>query len=517
MTVPSSDGGHQPPGAVGRIVAVTTLLAALRRRWRLWLSGAGLGILVAVAFSLAAPPPHTASTVLLLQHPSETDGARAMLTDARLVESRAVAQAAIESLGRAMTARQLTDQYEATVLSDVLLQIKVEGPSDGEAVRRAEAVATAFLAFRSAEIERQSAVALKNLEERQRALTTEVLEVTDQVNARTGPQGPEALRALGDLLVRRATVNETLGSVRQRIEVATFDTDSVIEKTRVVDPAGEEERSPVKVAGFNMVAGLVLGLLLSTGWIVVQEATSDHQRRRDDVAAALGAPVAVSVDPLRGPRWARRRCFRKRLATPPPDVVRAVKHIREALEEIGGGKRALVFVSVKSDDAAALVLAATTLGLMHDETSVLVVDLTRRSTLARLTKVRPDEPDWLPSVGSESALWVSFPSTQMPDLDEAGPAELADQVDVVLTLATIDPAVGAGHLIEVADSAIVVATAGRSSETTLGSVAQMIEAAGLRLHSTVLVGADGGDDSVGLLGLRATRQAAIVPRGDARP
>lgn len=498
----SLNGDHGAPDA-GRIVSMHTLTAALRRRWRLWMSGAVAGAAAALALSALSPPQHTATTILLLAHPGQTDGSRAMVTDARLVKSRAVAQRAIDDLRLRMAPQQLVEEYEPGVLSDDLLQIKVSAPSDREAVRRAEAVASSFLTFRRDEVQRQSKVAIQNLEERQRELNLELLEVNEAINARTGAQGKDALDALADLLVRRNTLNDMLGGVRQRIQNSTFDTDDITEKSRVLDPAREDPRSPRKAAVVNTAAGLILGLLLTTGLIVVQEATTDRLRRREDVAAALGVSIGSSLGAIRGPMWFQRRRFRRFLATPTPDVVRLGGHLLGALGRVGPGRRALVLVSVDSDATAALALASTTLRLLEEGRSVLVVDLTRSNILARLTKVRPDVADRLPLVGTTSALWLSTPPGQMPELQvtEASDIyrELAAQVDVVLALATVDPVIGANHLIELAPTAVVAATAGRATAVGLRSVAQLIAAAGLQLHSAVLVGADHADESAGLL------------------
>lgn len=509
--------GDAPAVEAGHLVSVPALVAALRRRWRLWVCGALLGTVAAVAFSWAVPPEHTATTTLLMEHPAGSNKARTILTDAQLVESRIVAQGAVESLDLRMSAAQLVDQYRPTVLSDDLLQIRVSGPSDREAVRRVEAVAVSFLEFRRDEIQRQSAVALKNLEERQRQLTAELLTVTDGINARTKAQEEAELRTLGELLVRRASLNDKLGGVNQRIDTATFETESINEKTRVIDPGGPDERSPVKAAASNVLVAVILGLLATTGWIVLQEVTTDRLRRREDVARALNAPIAASIEALHGPMWLQRRRFRKLLENPSPSVTGAIEHVQGVLDRSGPGQCSLVLVSVESDVTAALAVAATTLRLMREERSVLLVDLTQRNILARLTNVRPEEPDRLPLVGSASALWVSFPPHQRPRLEgmQGGPDHdqmVFAEVDVVLALATIDPAIGAYNLTEVSSTAVVVATAGRSTETRLVSVAQMSEAAGLRLHSTILVGADANDESVAPLTRRAQTRASMTPR-----
>ena len=70
--------------------------------------------------------------------------------------------------------------------------------------------------------------------------------------------------------------------------------------------------------------------------------------------------------------------------------------------------------------------------------------------------------------------------------------------DVILVLATLDPARGAEHLREWAANAVAFVTAGRSSVTKLEAHAAMIRSAALHLRSVVLIGADRDDDSLGI-------------------
>lgn len=489
------------------------LVVALRRRWRLWIAGAVVGAMAGMAFSAASPPPHRAAAILLLEQPGGSNKRQAMVTDAQLVESRVVAQAVIEDLGLDLSSRELVDQGQPRILSDDLLRIEVAGPNDREAVRRTEALARSFLAFRRNEIRRQSQVAIQNLEDRERQLSTEMVEVTAAINARAGVREEGEVRLVGDLLVRRASLNEKLGSVRQRIEASTFDTDSITEASRVVDPAVAESRSPLRVTVFNALAGLILALLLTGGFVILQEATTTRLRRREEIAAALGAPIMAEMRRLRGRLWGQRRRFRKELAHPSPELVRTVTHICQCLERSSTGKLSLVLISVDSDNAAALALAATALRLLEDGKSVLLVDLTRRNVLGRLTKARPDGSDRLPLVGSAAPLWVNFPSHQLPQLDQIGPQdlhrELMARVDAVLGLASVHPAVGLSHLVSITGRGVVVATAGGSSATRLRSVPQLSEAAGIQLTSTILVGPDADDESVGLFGARISRRTRV--------
>ena len=70
--------------------------------------------------------------------------------------------------------------------------------------------------------------------------------------------------------------------------------------------------------------------------------------------------------------------------------------------------------------------------------------------------------------------------------------------DLLLTLATLDPAIGADHLATWASNAVVVVSSGESSAERIHSVGEMIRLAGMRLESVVLLGADKSDKSLGL-------------------
>ena len=77
-------------------------------------------------------------------------------------------------------------------------------------------------------------------------------------------------------------------------------------------------------------------------------------------------------------------------------------------------------------------------------------------------------------------------------------ADACASADVLLTLTTLDPALGGEHLNTWATDAVAMVTAGRSSSTRVHGVGEMIRLSGTRLVSAVLVGADTADDSLGV-------------------
>jgi hypothetical protein len=72
------------------------------------------------------------------------------------------------------------------------------------------------------------------------------------------------------------------------------------------------------------------------------------------------------------------------------------------------------------------------------------------------------------------------------------------QADVALTLADVDPAVGVEHVRSWADQVVVLVTAGRSGAERLRTTGESIRAAGMHLLFVLMVGADPGDESLGI-------------------
>ncbi|HEV2070011.1 MAG TPA: Wzz/FepE/Etk N-terminal domain-containing protein [Acidimicrobiales bacterium] len=506
LTVPVATPDVDDPALIDSspFVTVPALVSALRRRWRVWAATSVAGLLTALVFSLVSPPAYTATTTLLLRHPAQGDPSRAIVTASQLLRTRAVAQMTVDTLRLPLDPEEFVAQYTVNVLSDELLSITVSGPTTNEAVRRGEALAEVFLDFRSDEIERDRQVAVETLEARAETLTSELETVNERINKfPPGTGGNDAaVRGLGELLTRRAAVSDELGGLRARIEEITRDANAVVDRSRVVDPATEDERSPVLASLANLAAGLVAGLALGAGWVVVQEVAFPRVRRRAEVAAALEAPVAASIGSLRGPLWIQRRRFRKQQEEAREgDVAKMVSHLRASLSRNGAVDPALAVVSIDSNGPAALAVALMAVDLTNEGKSVLLADLSSDSALASLFGVSADKISTFPHDG-RSALTLAFPLNGSYDpLDdekrELG-GERPNEHDVVLALATLHADVGADYVRDWATRAVAVVTSGRSTVTALRSTSQMLRTAGIGIASVVLVAADPHDDTLGM-------------------
>lgn len=478
---------------ISPFVSVRTLVAALRRRWHLWVALAVLGLVLGLAFSFLLPPPYTATATILLQHPAGTDAERAMPTDLQLLKTRTVAQGAIEQAHLDLTASELVTQYDGAILSDRVLTVTVKATTPQEAIRRGNAVAASFLAFRRRQFQQQLDAAVGAVQDRENALAADLAALDQQINDfSAGPQkDAAAVRAFGDVLTHRAEVADQIATLQRQIDANRADTLAVITGTSVVDPAAEDKRSPMKLAVEYALAGLVFGLVVGVGGIVAQEVISEAARTRADVATALDAPVAVSVGSIRKPRlMPARRSSRPKNSrdggADPPGVGVIIRHLDRMLGHANDHPPALLVVSVGCDWPAALTASGLARELAGAGQNVLVVDYLRSTAVGERATLAPK--------AGQGTIRVIAGGADA----SAGTGDAA----AVVVLATLEPELGAFHLRAWASSAVVMVAVGRATPTALHAAGQMLRSAGIDVTPAVLVGADRADETLGVPGGR---------------
>lgn len=184
-----------------------------------------------------------------------------------------------------------------------------------------------------------------------------------------------------------------------------------------------------------------------------------------------------------------------------------------------GGVAALALVPVGDSRAAALSVVSLARGCAQQGLTVVLADLCRGAPAARLLRAKapgvrevnvsgvtltvavPDRDDELP-VGPLHR----GPRRPGPDpAPDPAPDQATDPLaaacrsaDLLLTLADLDPALGAEHLPGWATDVVVMVTAGRSSSAKIHATGEMIRLVNLSLVYGVLVGADKTDKSLGV-------------------
>ncbi|MDQ1535047.1 MAG: hypothetical protein QOF28_2808, partial [Actinomycetota bacterium] len=401
--------------------------------------------------------------------------------------------------------------YRSAVLSDSVLRITVKGPDAAEAVRRSNAVSQAFLRFRKAVYERQLSVVVGVLSSREDALSKQLARVNDQIatfdpNEVANASNLTSDTPLGELLAQRSSLTSDIAELQTAIQERTIATTTVANGSRVIDPGSPVPLNARKALVINAASGLVAALALGAGGVVLIAVVTTRLRRRADVAAALQAPVLLSVGPVTPPAWLRlvRSWVPAVPSWVPPapswkglehraeDLKLVVRHLQSLMTSASTHPPALVVVSVDNVDVAAVTVWALASRLADQDQHVIVVNETGRPLpeFATDSTTTPVEPS---AAGNTEPL-TAEPS---PEPARSSDSESESESDVVVVVAALNPAKGAEHLREWASDAVVLVTAGRSTATTLESNATMIRAAGLHLRSVVLIGSDPDDDSLG--------------------
>lgn len=491
--VDSSRSGYDDAYPADGLRSISFLVSALRRRWKLLVLGACTGVLLAIALFIVVPPSHTATTTLVVVPSANVEAARAMENEAALLQTRTVAGRAIRHAGLSMSTRQLLSSYRVEVVSSRILRLTAEGATRGDAVRRAQGIADAFLGFRAEELQRQALAISDTLRERSTAVTAELDRINAQIialSSGTEPRTDATVREYGDLLTQRSVLSDRLRQLREQAEAAELEPQAMVRQSKVLDPASENEWEPTKTLAMNAAAGIVGGIAVASGWVVLVALTSDRVRRRQDVVAALQAPFAIGLGPLDGSLRTHKRRFRRHPERTYGELTAVVRKLRQSLSPLPGRSAALAIVSQDADLPAAIAIASTAAHFVREGKNVLLADLSREAVLVRLLGTKPGRA--LTALPGEGRAWLVRPGVN-EDLSDDMTDDPNEHSDFILVLATVDTADGAPQVAGWATKAVVFVAAGRSTWTALRGTARTLTEGGVRIVGGVLMGAERDD------------------------
>ena len=505
--------GRRPP----TFVNLHFIRTALRRRWLVCVLSAVLGLLAATAFLVASPALHQAKASLQLTHRPDVESSAAMATDVSLLRTRTVASTTIANLGLAMTPDEFLKNLTAEPVSSEILLLTLSAPSEAEATRRLAALTSVYLGFRAEHLTAQSNAYIDGMQQRIEKLQGEVSALSRRVDELSAGGSSNASK-LGDTISQRSFVQGRIDTLQQAIEDASLQNTAIVSSSVAVDPAAAEPDGAKRRMVLVLASGLIGGAALGCGIVLFFAITSDRLRRRSDVAAALEAPVQMSVGritPLPR-RWLwfphlrtvdrRRDEHRQQLA-----------HAMEMELPVPSRSGRLAVVCLDNSDEVRFAVAAAATDLASRGCSVALIDLTKNGI--------PDH-EIIPSrAGSTHALTVLRPSgipalaSSAADLRAVGnnqgsSAQSFDLSDVSLVITDLDPSVGADHLKAWTDRVIIVVTAGRSSAERVGTAAELVRTAGLELRMAALLRTEGTDDSSGTAGIDRPPRLLLVDGHD---
>jgi len=504
-------------GSADLATGVTSLgfiRAVLRRTRRVWVTAALVGLVVGTGLAVKLPVSYEASTSLLLTPqaaPGEASGAP-ILNEQALAQSRPVAELAVRQLGLHESVTKFLTTYTVTDVTDRVLVITVKANSSAEAVRRAAAIATEFLRFRVNLAETAQNLVLNSLNQQVTAAQQRLESITAQISELPSQPTTTGLQARLSSLKKAQTQAQTSlalvqAAVTENAISSQITTAGVVQDSQVLNPASplpahSRLKRPLEYAGI----GLVAGLLLSMGGVIVGALVSDRLRRRDDVARALNAPVEVSIGSAGPGRW--RLGGRGLEGARSAAVNRIVAYLDSVLTSSRADPVSLALVPADDTHVPAACLASLAISCARQGLRVVVADLCSGAPAARLLGVAE------PGVRTVTVQGVQI-TVVVHDPDEVvtpGPlhprpsqppaqavVEACATADRLLTLAVLDPSLGAQHLSGWARAAVVTVTAGRSTATRIHAVGELVRLSGVTLSSGILIGADKTDESLGAI------------------
>jgi capsular polysaccharide biosynthesis protein len=499
---------HPPFDVAGSFASLSFIGAAVRRNLRFLAILAAIGMIAGLGVFVRYPVSYQASVTVLVKNDPAEDPVSAMLTQLTLVESQSVASAAVKALGLTQSVSSFQAAYTAAVVTNQVLTITANGPTSTGAVDRANEIAAQYISFRDNMLLAQQARQVAAYAEQVPKAQQQIAALQSQLGKLQG-QGAQQTRITG-LQNQLKAATDMLPTLEQTVTGLTATdkstTSSMIVGTTVLNDATLLHHSKLKDILEYVVVGLIGALAIGLGIVIVRELISDRLRRRDDIAAALGAPVRLSVGRVGKRRfWPRESEGRER------DLRRIAAHLRNSTARPSRRVATLAIVAVDNarEIAPAVVILAEQCA--KEGMRLLVADLVSGAPVARLlgaagtglqqvgnedtpmVVVTPEDDDLIPSGPLTSAV-APGPLAAAPAKDVVSAAKRAN---LVLTVAELDPAVGGEYLGTWAQAAVAIFTAGRTRAARAYAVGEMLRLSGVGVISGVVVGADKTDESVG--------------------
>jgi capsular polysaccharide biosynthesis protein len=501
---------EQAADLTGGLVNLRFFTGALRRSAGVWCLIAVLGLLIGSALFVKYPPAfHATASVLLGDDPTQNPAIEVQ-TDISLAQSQTVAGTVVQELKLPQSVASFQAAYTVTAVTDTVLALNVGAPSSAVAVQRTSALADAFLAYRARYLQGQQQALFAQLDQQYNTAQQRLKSLEAQLSQIPSADLTSAQKAqYSNLQTQEGQQTQILQYVTTTKAAAKTTTDNMVKGSFVLDPATALRRSHIKGVGLYVAGGLFGGLVLGMGGVIVAALLSTRLRRRDDIAAAIGAPVRLSVGPL---RKRRRPSLPRRAAKRRLDMRRVVAYLRRTVPGSSRGPASFAVVAVDDAKTVAQAVASLAVAYAGDNKRVIVADLSSNAALARRLGVRDSGIHQVSQAGvgfvvvlperGEVAPVGPVPFGASPAVpapaDEALVAACSS-ADLLLILATLDPAFGGDYLGTWATNAVAVVTAGECSAEKIHAVAEMIRLAGTRLDSVVLIGADKSDESLGIV------------------
>lgn len=317
----------------GTTLDIEQYLHVVKRQWRLILALTVAGLLISVGYFAQVPRQYTATTTVNLTvistEPFAGRSTPSSLLDEQeeraIAHSHAVAEKASELMGGEMTGAEIRDASSVSAAAGAaVVSIYFTAETPEQAKGGADAVAEAFLAYRSERAADRIAVLVDGLETRISGIEGQVRDI-DVALSTLASGSPEAARSTTE---RQSLLAEHEGLVGERNKLQSVDTTAGFVLSSASDNLLDAAPSVKLVLLTGLASGFVVGILAA----FLRNPRDRRLRNASEVARALHAPVLARVDgdidrvPARGDEVDGLRVARERILaqSDPGDVVAVI-------------------------------------------------------------------------------------------------------------------------------------------------------------------------------------------------
>jgi hypothetical protein len=285
---------------------MTSTVTTLRRRSRLLVVAALVGLVAGVAYVLAEPPPLTSTTLVLLPTPALAGTSSSDVdTQVHIALSATILQQAGRAVVPSLPARKVEKMVKVSAPTNQLIQIDATSTDAARAQVISQAIADAYVSYVSDTAREVSAAALADLNLRKDELQRQVEQLQHEITAtikrqRTvDPNSPEAngeARLLAGLRTEQANLALQLDKVEDKIATGTPLGSGASAGTSVIQHA-TEAKGPSTVVRLLVWAplGAVVLTILAAAALLAAALRDQSVRVRDEIADAVGSPVLAAV------------------------------------------------------------------------------------------------------------------------------------------------------------------------------------------------------------------------------
>lgn len=278
-------------------IGIDHYVYVLARQWKIIAVLTILGGLLGGLFVLVAPREVTATTTINLNvistEPFSAQKAPSGLlddeTEKAIAHSHVVAVRASDLLDGSMTASEIRQSSSVTTSSGAaVVTVSFVAGDQGDAVKGADAVAEAYLSYRSEQADNRIKVMTENLTERIDLLNEQL----DATNEELTSANKDSLEYTEASTERQQILTELDGLLSERNGLQSVDTTA----GTVLSEAKDNEVSTEPSMKLSFLTGLGLGLFLGIVAAFVRNPWDRRLRSTQDMTRALKAPVFATVD-----------------------------------------------------------------------------------------------------------------------------------------------------------------------------------------------------------------------------